>query len=178
MNNNNYDYDYAKQILRDSSYKNTDIKSEFFKSSPIILILMAIVLIILGSLITSIEYKDKQQYNELVESGYSTYGEVTDSRYHRSRSSSARKRYYYVKGTYQIDGTAYDFGFKSKIDLAEGSEIKIFYDEANPAIYVAEGEASGSIITSILIILAGVGLGVVGVKKHNDKKASGISGWL
>ena len=125
------------------------------KSKIIVSAILVIIALIMG--ITSIceRYIDESKLNELKSGGCYTYGVVDDSDRIGGRKS---KKKYRMEGYYVVDGVEYDFSFKSRTKVYEGTEIKIYYEEGSPSNYIQEGYLKGSYLAGFLYIVGGLGV--------------------
>ena len=159
------DYNATRAYYKETR---TNQKTEIFKSKPITLIIMAVVAILVGIFLIVTQCEEMKNYDNLVEDGYYTYGEVNFSNRNNGRKVK-RKNRYSIRGTYTVDNQTYNFYFRNEQRLSNGTSVKIFYEKDNPSNYVYEGDDSASPATGIMCILVGIVVGGAGIKKHRDE---------
>ncbi|MEE1280955.1 MAG: DUF3592 domain-containing protein [Acutalibacteraceae bacterium] len=166
--------------LQESSYLDTNKKTK-----PSTLIFMGVVFLIVGILLTIVNFCEYQDYHAIADDGNSTTAYVTNveskttktttrSR-HRTKSGRRRKKtttktYYYVTATYTVDNQNYSIDFKSDSSYSQGETITVFYEEGNPSNYVREGDDGDSLAFGIALTILGGIFGGIGLKKYRDEK--------
>lgn len=173
MNNQNFNYNSTSRTFYFGLYPRTSRRQ---KDKPSSLILMGIFFLIMGILFSVISLSEYQNYMDIANDGNSTTAYVTNVERKTQKVTSSShdrkitKTYYNVTAKYMVDSKYYPVYFTSDSSYSEGDTFTVLYETEKPSNYVRKGDFNVLIVLGVVLIIAGIISGILGIKKYRDEK--------